>query len=73
MLRPAPPAVAPQPTQITSFRGYEREPSFSPDAREIAFSWNGENEDNFDIYSKPLNAEKPVRLTTHPYSDFGPA
>src|SRR5947209_1435385 len=35
---------------ITTFPGDEREPSLSPDGREVAFSWGGENGENRDIY-----------------------
>jgi hypothetical protein len=37
------------PVPLTSFPGYEREPSFSPDGSQVAFSWNGEEQDNYDI------------------------
>ena len=31
-------------------------PSFSPDGNQVAFSWNGEKQDNFDIYVKLIGS-----------------
>ena len=38
----------------------------------LAFSWNGEQRDNFDIYVKVIDAPRAVRLTTNPAPDIGP-
>jgi Tol biopolymer transport system component/predicted Ser/Thr protein kinase len=65
----APATVSP----LTSYPGDERYPSMSPDGSQVAFSWNGANEDNYDIYIKPLGAETPLRLTTDPAEDSVPA
>ena len=49
-------------------------PSFSPDGSKVAFEWNGEKEDNFDIYVKQIGGSgTPVRLTTDPAPDSNPA
>ena len=58
---------------LTSYPGSEDFPSFSPDGTQVAFSWNGEKEDNYDIYVKLIGAEPPLRLTTNPAGDFSPA
>jgi Tol biopolymer transport system component/DNA-binding winged helix-turn-helix (wHTH) protein len=58
---------------LTSYPGSEDSPSFSPDATQIAFAWNGEKEDNWDIYVKAIGSEPPLRLTTNPARDFSPA
>ncbi len=58
---------------LTSYGGRENMPSFSPDGSQVTFSWNGEKEDNFDIYVKLIGAETPLRLTTNPADDFSPA
>ncbi len=53
--------------------GIEDEPSFSPDGSQVAFTWNGEKEDNFDIYVKVIGTERPLRLTSNPAKDYSPA
>jgi eukaryotic-like serine/threonine-protein kinase len=59
---------------LTSYPGEERQPTFSPDGNQVAFSWNGEKQDNFDIYVKLINGSgRPLRLTMSPAEDFGPA
>jgi serine/threonine protein kinase/Tol biopolymer transport system component len=58
---------------LTRDGGWARQPSFSPDGRQVAFSWTGTNENNFDIYIKTLGAETPRRLTSDAGEDFSPA
>src|SRR6185503_18322566 len=42
---------------LTSTPGREREPTFSPDGNQVAFSWEGEKQDNSDIYIKMIGSE----------------
>jgi Tol biopolymer transport system component len=84
--RPAPEAPSPpagpsaatpplRPLQLAPFTGNpgaERQPAFSPDGTRIAYVWNGEKGDNFDIYVKLIGAGEPVRLTTNAADDFSP-
>jgi len=58
---------------LTSYVGAQSSPSFSPDGDQVAFSWNGEKQDNFDIYVKQIGVEAPLRLTTDPGADLSPA
>src|SRR5262249_8915442 len=58
---------------FTSYPGEERQPTFSPDGNQVAFSWNGEKRDNFDIYVKLIGSETQLRLTTAPEADTDPA
>src|SRR5207253_4936811 len=51
----------------------EHSPTFSPGGDQVAFSWNGEKEDNFDIYVKPVGASGILRLTSDPAADRFPA
>ena len=72
---PARSAVAPAMTivPLTTLSGDEYSPAFSPDGEQIAFSWNGENEDNFDLYIKLVGSGAVRRLTTHPDFDADPS
>lgn len=60
-------------TPLTAYVGMEVLPAFSPDGKQVAFSWNGEKGDNFDIYVKLVDTGTPHRLTTHPAEDSFPA
>jgi Tol biopolymer transport system component len=57
---------------LTTYPGQERQPSFSPDGNQVAFSWNGEKQDNFDIYVKLIGSGNQLRLTTAPEADSCP-
>jgi Tol biopolymer transport system component/DNA-binding winged helix-turn-helix (wHTH) protein len=73
-LRPTPrPATPPMRiVPFTSFPGHQAGASFSPDGNQIAFAWDGEKEDNWDIYVKQVGAEGLLRLTTDPGEDRFP-
>ena len=60
-------------TPFTSHPGLELHPSFSPDGNQIAFAWNGEKQDNFDIYVKLTSGGQPLQLTRDAGRDFRPA
>ncbi len=71
---------APDPREIrleavpfTSYTGREAEPTFSPDGSLVAFTWDGKNQDNPDIYVKAIGAEQPLRLTSDRARDGSPA
>ena len=51
---------------LTSDAGREESPSFSPDGSQVAYSWDGERQDNRDIYVKLIGAPTPLRLTNDP-------
>ncbi len=53
--------------RLSSPRGEESFPRFSPDGRQIAFSGNYDG--NQDIYVVPALGGDPVRVTHHPFSD----
>jgi serine/threonine protein kinase len=68
--------ISPTPLTITPFTryiGHESHPSFSPDGNQVAFTWNGPQENNYDIYVKLIGTESILRLTTDPAADFLPA
>ena len=53
---PGKPQAAPEVIPLTTYPGSERSPSFSPDGNQVAFSWNGEKQDNYDIYVKQIGS-----------------
>jgi Tol biopolymer transport system component/DNA-binding winged helix-turn-helix (wHTH) protein len=57
---------------VTSFPGSESRPAFSPDGNQIAFVWDGAQEDNPDIYVKFIDAGEPLQLTNNPAPDLDP-
>ena len=68
-VRPAPAAAVP----LTAYPGFEQMQSLSPDGSRVAFSWNGQTQDNYDIYVKVAGPGEPGRLTTSPAADESPA
>jgi Tol biopolymer transport system component len=64
-----PPRLVP----LTSLRGSEMDPTFSPDGGQIAFAWEGEKGDNTDIYLKMLGSSEVRRLTSDPAGDVAPS
>ena len=68
----APVSAMRRPVPLTSYPGSELQPSFSPDGSQVAFSWNGEKQDNYDLYVKVVGPGAPLRLTTDAGVDFSP-
>lgn len=52
--------------------GIETGPAFSPDSKQIAYSWDG-NRRNLDIYVKPIAGGSPHRLTDNAGHDIDPS
>jgi serine/threonine protein kinase len=69
--RPTPPPQ--RLVQLTSMRGFESFPSLSPDGEQVAFVWDGEKQDNFDVYVKMIGSPEVLRLTTDPGRDGTPS
>jgi Tol biopolymer transport system component/DNA-binding winged helix-turn-helix (wHTH) protein len=67
-VRPLPRVVS-----LTAFSGTESHVAFSPDGKQIAFAWNGEKQDNTDIYAKVIGEPGALRLTTDAAFDGYPA
>ena len=47
-----------RPVPLTTYPGFEGNPSFSPDGNQVAFSWN-EQRDNWDSWVRPLDSGDP--------------
>ena len=56
-----------RPVALTSLTGSEFYPTFSPDGEQVAFSWNGTKQDNWDVYVTLVGSSDVRRLT----SDLG--
>ncbi|HLM62413.1 MAG TPA: winged helix-turn-helix domain-containing protein [Pyrinomonadaceae bacterium] len=63
-------------TKIAPFSGLpgrENSPAFSPDGKQMVFSWDGgADNDNFDVYVKLIGAGEPVRLTSGEPDEINP-
>jgi Tol biopolymer transport system component len=67
------PVPEPSVVPVTTYPGQQVHPSFSPDGKQIAFSWDGEKGDKFSIYVKLPDETNALRLTTSPTADDFPA
>ena len=59
--------------RFTSYPGIEKDPALSPDGKQIAFVWDGEKRDNFDVYVQLISGGPPLGLTSDPRPDVSPA
>jgi serine/threonine protein kinase len=68
------PAEPPSLVTLASYPGAERDPSFSPDGTQVAFSWHEHRRNGYAIYVKPVKGDgAPERLTDGSAEDWGPA
>jgi Tol biopolymer transport system component len=67
------PRATPKMVPLTSYPGRQVDPALSPDGKQVAFSWDGDKADNFDIYVKLVDGGTPLRLTTNPAEEGSPA
>ena len=63
---------SPKKTYITSYPGMEVQPSFSPDASQVAFAWGGLPRKDYDIYVKLIGVEPPRQITSGPLHEVNP-
>ena len=71
--RPSPGLAPMRPVALTSLTGAEFFPTFSPDGEQVAFSWNGTKQDNWDVYVTLVGSSDVRRLTSDPGEDARPA
>jgi eukaryotic-like serine/threonine-protein kinase len=57
---------------LTTMTGHAMFSSFSPDGQQVAFAWQPEGQDNFDVYVKLVGLDDIRRLTTDPANDDFP-
>jgi Tol biopolymer transport system component/DNA-binding winged helix-turn-helix (wHTH) protein len=57
---------------LTTMNGYEAG-ELSPDGRLVAFEWDGDRQDNWDIWVKLVGSSEMRQLTTDPAADVAPA
>src|SRR5579863_4862744 len=58
---------------VTSSPGGKGQPVFSPDGKELAYSWRGEKNQAANIYVSLIGAGPPLRLTADSSDDCSPA
>jgi len=58
---------------LTTDAGLAREPSLSPDGKQVAYSWHGAASNTFDIYVKAVDGGDPRRLTKESGEESEPA
>jgi eukaryotic-like serine/threonine-protein kinase len=56
----------PKTAPLTSYEGFEAQPSFSPDGNQVVFVWND------DIFVRLIGAGEPVALTNTPQRETSP-
>lgn len=58
---------------VTTYPGLQKDPSLSPDGTQLAFSWDGTDEQKFHIYIKTIGPGPPLQLTRESTDDTAPA
>jgi Tol biopolymer transport system component/DNA-binding winged helix-turn-helix (wHTH) protein len=58
---------------LTSYPGFQRFPSFSPEGTRVAFTWDEPGKRPAGIYVKLIGSGEPVRLTNDAAENFAPA
>lgn len=54
------------PVPLTSDLGSETDPTWSPDGNQVAYTWDGPEQNHLDIYVKMVGSDSPLRLTKGP-------
>jgi hypothetical protein len=70
--RPMPAEAPMTAVPLTSYRGWEDSPSFSPDGTQVAFQWCQEGQ-KCHIYVKQVGVEPSFQLTNAAANDWSPA
>jgi Tol biopolymer transport system component/DNA-binding winged helix-turn-helix (wHTH) protein len=63
----------PPPVPLTTYTGFQSEPTFSPEGSRVAFAWQESGKTPSKIFVKLIGSSQPMRLTTSEGNDFAPA
>ncbi len=58
--------------RLTTYPGYEISPAMSPDGNEVAFSWQGADGSDWDVYVRQPGSDGLLQLTDNPGDDLHP-
>lgn len=64
------PISLPNAIPVTYYHGLESYPALSANGQFLAFTWDGDNLRNKDIYVKQIADGDPVRITSHPNEEI---
>jgi serine/threonine protein kinase len=69
-LREPPDAGELRAVPLTSYPGRQFSPALSPDGNRVAFVWDGDKQNSFQIYVRQIGGGTPVRITNQPARPF---
>ncbi len=65
--------VLPPSVPLTTYTGFQSEPTFSPEGSRVAFAWQELGRRRSKIYVKLIGSSEPIKLTRGEGNDFAPA
>ena len=71
--QPQAPVIASAPVQLTSYPGEERQPAFSPNGDQVAFTRREAGREDYDVWVKFIGEEQALQLTSTQAQEMSPA